>query len=129
MVTNGTSEIRVPPDLSVQTHQEGSAMKSILGSYHAGRGGHAPGHIRDAFDDAIEAYQSWEDGEPEPCVEISDTTIPITRVFHWLHNCNDIMPSTMCRRVDDLLPWLETCRQGSTYAMGARKLLAITRGT
>jgi hypothetical protein len=33
------------------------------------RHGHAPGHVRDMFLDAIEAYRAWQPGEPEPKVE------------------------------------------------------------
>lgn len=31
-------------------------------------GGHAPGYARDTFIAAIEAFEGWEDGEPEPSV-------------------------------------------------------------
>lgn len=33
------------------------------------RSGHYPGHIRDTFIRAIEAFADWNEGEPEPTVE------------------------------------------------------------
>jgi hypothetical protein len=32
--------------------------------------GHAPGHIREAALSAFEAWLNWNDGEPEPTVEL-----------------------------------------------------------
>ena len=33
------------------------------------RNGHAPGYVRDAFCNAIEAFVAWKPGEREPSVE------------------------------------------------------------
>ncbi len=60
------------------------------------RHGHAPGHIRSAFLDAVEAYSGWNDGDPEPCVEVEihyePRSTPISRVCGMLWNCTDIIP-------------------------------------
>jgi hypothetical protein len=35
-------------------------------SYSPLQGGHAPGDIREAFCDAVDAFDAWKDGEPSP---------------------------------------------------------------
>ncbi len=90
--------------------------------FNPARGGHAPGDIRDAFEEAIEAFQQWDGGEPEPLVDVRDQDVPISRICGLLWNCTDIMPSVACGAFgyfDDDLP------QGSTYAQGARRLKAL----
>lgn len=62
------------------------------------RNGHAPGHIRSAFLDAVDAYTDWSDGEPEPSVEVEihyePRAVPIGRVCSMLWNCTDIIPGS-----------------------------------
>jgi hypothetical protein len=36
------------------------------------RNGHAPGHVRETFCNAIEAFMAWNDSGPEPTVECED---------------------------------------------------------
>jgi len=61
-------------------------------------GGHAPGHVRDAFLAAIEAFYHWDDGEPEPTVpfEINyePVEIPISKACGLVWNCTDILPGS-----------------------------------
>jgi hypothetical protein len=92
--------------------------------YQPRLGGHAPGHLRDAFALAVEAYEAWNDGSAEPTVLVGHEEIPmkIGAVAGLLCNCTDIMGSFMCRDIDDLLPAGDECRSGSTYAIGARHL-------
>jgi len=80
-----------------------------MNRYDASRGGHAPGHLREAFCELIETGKMpdidfWWDGQ--------------ARMFEWLRgqlwNCSDIMPSGLCMDLD--LP------QGSTYARAVRSL-------
>lgn len=86
------------------------------------RNGHAPGHIRSAFLDAVEAYAAWNDGEPEPCVDVDvryePRPTPIGRVCGMLWNCSDIIPG-------DAFDTLEGCGvdvHRRTYAACARAL-------
>jgi hypothetical protein len=44
----------------------------VKSSYNPAVGGHAPGDIRDAFAEAVDAYERWDDGDPEPTVEVRD---------------------------------------------------------
>ena len=64
--------------------------------YKPARGGHAPGDLRDAFSASLEAFDLWEDGEPEPTVELRDKQVRISEVCGLLWNCSDTMPSTLC---------------------------------
>jgi hypothetical protein len=48
-----------------------SAACALRSSYNARLGGHAPGDLRDAFS-ALDAFQDWEAGTPEPTVKLRD---------------------------------------------------------
>ena len=69
-----------------------------LNRYDGGRGGHAPGHLREAFERYV------ENGAVGDCTD--DDSIGL------LWNCTDIMPSDLCAALEQ--------PQGSTYARGAR---------
>jgi hypothetical protein len=60
------------------------------------RGGHSPGHVRDAFLAALEAYLNWEDGDPEPTVEFEvnyePREITISKAAGLVWNCSDTLP-------------------------------------
>ena len=79
--------------------------------YHPTRGGHAPGHVREAFQDAIDG-----DGTLAEYVVIDDTPRPLTWLVGQLWNCTDIVPSATC--------WSLDMPQGSTYAQAARVVKA-----
>jgi hypothetical protein len=87
--------------------------------FNPGRGGHAPGDLRDAFADAVEAYAAWPEGGLEPRVELQDQPVPISRVFGLLHNCTDIMPRAIRDEVRDLVPGEAV---SGSYAAGAQVL-------
>ena len=96
--------------------------KSVLthSFYKPGRGGHAPGDIRDAFLEAIEAYEAWEDGDPEPCVEVRGRPMRLSEVCGLLWNCSDTMPGIDARHLEGMLRDLEaSC---GSYARAARAL-------
>ena len=96
----------------------------LVGSFYIpGRGGHAPGDLREAFGDAIEAYELWNDGEPEPTVEVREKAVLISAVCGYLWNCGDIMPHMMVDAINDLTPFDPLLRR--TYAAGARKLKSM----
>ena len=95
-----------------------------------GNGGHAGGHVRDMFLDAVDAYLAWEDGEPEPTVEfiVRDGNAPsgwgvrpitISRACGIVWNCSDILPSGAVSTLDNC--GIELNRR--TYAAAARELL------
>lgn len=96
-------------------------------AFNPGRGGHAQGHLREAFSDAVDAFEQWQDGEPEPSIAVGydETPMRLSAVAGLLWNCTDIMPGMLCQQINDLVPIGSECRQGSTYAKGARHLRAL----
>lgn len=54
--------------LSKPIHPWSRANRSTSYSFNR-RGGHAKGHVRDTFLDALEAYDGWDGEQPEPTVE------------------------------------------------------------
>ena len=90
------------------------------------RYGHAPGHIREAFLNAIEEFMAWNDGEPEPTVDVEfdyvPNTTPISAVCGLLWNCTDILPGSVYRDLRDGAQ-IELRRQ--TYAAAAQGMRAV----
>ena len=90
------------------------------------RSGHAPGHVRETFGNAIDAYMAWNVGEPEPTVEHEvnyvPREIPISKACTLVWNCTDIMPGVEYRRLCEVL---DVKRQ--TYAACARAMLAAIK--
>jgi hypothetical protein len=82
--------------------------------------GHAPGHVRDMFLEAIEAYRAWQPGEPEPKIEFEvryrPRLISISQACGLLWNCTDILPGAEVDALDGL-----PLRQ-RTYAAAARAM-------
>ena len=87
-----------------------------------GNGGHAPGHVRDTFLQALEAYLQWENGDPEPKVtyevRYEPQEISISEACGLVWNCTDIVPSLAFGTLEDC--GIECSRQ--TYAAAARAL-------
>ncbi|WP_342150415.1 hypothetical protein [Methylorubrum sp. SB2] len=98
----------------------------IHSRYTPARGGHAPGDLRNAFLEAIEAYEAWEEGTDEPTVDVRDRPVTLSRLCGLLWNCSDTMPGIEQRHLESLLParWIGEDRSGTlnTYAMAARAL-------
>jgi len=76
------------------------------------RWGHAPGHLREAFDEWVEAGADAK----TVTVGYAEAVMPTAWLLGQLWNCRDIMPSTLCADLD--------MRQGSTYAMAVRRVKA-----
>jgi len=98
-------------------------MTSLLAEsfYTPGRGGHAPGDLRKAFIEAVNAFEAWNPREPEPTVEVREQQIPISRIFGLLWNCSDTLPGEVRIHVADLDPHGEI---RMTYSAAARWLKA-----
>jgi hypothetical protein len=88
------------------------------GTGKARRGGHAPGHLREAFDQWVEQSNATSE---TVTVEIrhEETTKPIAWLWGKLWNCSDTMPGGLCGQLD--------MHVGSTYAQAVRALKAEAR--
>ena len=84
-------------------------------------------NIRQAFSDAVDAYEGWSNGEPEPSIEVgsADNVLPISRVAGMAWHSKDSMPRLLCDQINGLLRHPIECREGSSYAQGARHLKAM----
>ncbi len=78
--------------------------------YKPNRGGHAPGFLRDAFQEWVE-----EEDQEKNTVIIDDEEKPLLWLCGQLWNCTDVLPGPDCYMLD--VP----C--GSTYAQAARLVL------
>ncbi len=90
------------------------------------RSGHAPGHVRETFLVAIDAFMNWNSGEPEPRVgfEVNyvERQIPISKACTLVWNCTDIIPGLAYNELRDALDI-----KRKTYAACARAMLAAIK--
>lgn len=102
-------------------------MSTILkhSRYKPAIGGHAPGDLRDAFGEAVDAYEQWEDGAPEPTVELREQPVPISTVCGLLWNCADQLPGLLANQLRDLYRWPDEPPPSNTYGAAARRLKAM----
>jgi hypothetical protein len=82
--------------------------------------GHAPGHVRQAFEDAVEAMIKWHGSGREPTVdfEINYEPRPITlaQACTLVSRCTDCLPGWIADELSE--HGLKT----RTYAAGARAM-------
>jgi hypothetical protein len=89
-----------------------------MGYYHGkSNGGHAKGHVRDTFLEAIEAFWKWKGRGPIPTVQFEGGEISIADAAGMLWNCSDALPSEYSALFDE--------RPGS-YGAAARILRRAT---
>ena len=77
--------------------------------YKANRGGHAPGHLREA----LEVYLEIEDEEAMKEIFYEPEGKTLEWLLGQLWNCTDVMPYSLCDLLD--------LSQGSSYAQGVRR--------
>ena len=117
-----TSEANLKP-------QKKKGKRMLRSHYSTSRGGHAPGHLREAFEEYwINPPADFGGREeapvglwrPEPgwiekaTVELDGEKVPMPWLVGQLWNCSDIMPEGLCSEMD--LP------PGTTYAQAVRTL-------
>ena len=94
------------------------------------RNGHAPGHIRETFLSAVDAFLEWKVGEPLPTVEFEIRYVPrpisIMKACGLVWNCTDIMPGTS---FDILKDDARLEMKSRTYAACARAMHAAIPAT
>lgn len=97
-------------------------------SYHPGRGGHAPGDLRDVFGDAVETLRVDPLAGRHSIVELRDQQVTIAEVCGQLVNCTDILPSHLLNEiaeVHEMRATEELPRMRGSYAAAARLLLRV----
>lgn len=99
---------------------------TFLGSFYLpSRGGHAPGDLREAFADAVDAFEAWGGSDPGPTIEVRGGRLTVRAVCGLLWNCSDVMPSTMSQQLNDPTKWPQDGLRSNTYAAGARLLKSL----
>ena len=83
--------------------------------YRANRGGHAPGHLRDA----LLEYFDLESESDKVIIGYEEHVIPLRWLLGQLWNCTDVLPSQYCEILG--------IDQGSTYAIAVRMLKSETQ--
>lgn len=78
---------------------------------------HFPGHVRDAFIEAVESQGFFRLRSPATSVVLDGRRIRLSTLCRQLSSCGDTMPSEDCDLLD--LPL------GSCYADGARAVAAM----
>lgn len=63
-------------------------MTRLLPALHEG---HAPIHLHHAFEDALEAFEGWGLGQPEPEVGFDGGLVPVSSVFGRMRTCSDLL--------------------------------------
>lgn len=61
--------------------------------------GHAPIFLHQAFDDALDAFETWEPALSEPEVELDGRAVPISSVFGRMRSCTDLLPGRIVDNV------------------------------
>jgi hypothetical protein len=87
--------------------------------------GHAPGHLRDPFNETMDAFLEWEGG-PEPMVTYEVHYVPrlitLSEACKLLSRCNDILGHTYSSRMRDVLDV-----RHQTYGAVARVMLVAIK--
>ena len=65
--------------------------------------GHAPFVLHQAFSDALDAYEDWLPGQPEPRVQLEMRKVPVSAIFGRMRTCYDILPSRLSDLVNSLV--------------------------
>jgi hypothetical protein len=100
-------------------------MRHLLPPLHEG---HAPIFLHYAFEDALDAFEAWRPGEPEPVVDCDGKATAISAVFGRMRTCTDILP---VRILDEIAAAIdpdaleELTPNSTTYAEAARVLRAL----
>ena len=88
--------------------------------------GHAPITLHNAFHEALEALEAWEEGNEEPLVVVDGRKIPISHLFAHMCDCTDLLP----RRTRDVLESIVDGRSfrasgASLYGDGAQLVIPL----
>lgn len=96
----------------------------------APRSGHLPGHIRDTFLLAVDAFIASDTGEPLPFVPYEiryrERLISVAEACRLVWNCTDILPGDIFRELQDCL---RTPPVSQTYAAAAQAILNDLRAS
>ncbi|MBF0142584.1 MAG: hypothetical protein HQL57_02015 [Magnetococcales bacterium] len=73
-----------------------------------------PENFKQFFQKAVEAFEKWPPGEPEPTLSFRNQDLTLRRITNLVWACQDALPVEWCHALQLTLD--------STYADGARQL-------
>ena len=90
--------------------------------------GHAPFFLHMAFHDALDAFEDWAPGDPEPVVELETSAVPVSAVFGRMRTCTDLLPQRTIDAVRTVVSGAEVPalpQDGVSYAAAAMVMRAL----
>jgi hypothetical protein len=100
-------------------------MQGVRRRYQANRGGHAPGHLRDAFLAWVDEIDFIEPAEVLPTFPVDGEDRDLLWLFGQLWNCTDVLPGGTVEKLEDMLG---TRLNRRTYAAAVRELRPVFTG-
>lgn len=99
-------------------------MVHLLPALHEG---HAPIQLHLAFEDALDAFESWAPGQPEPEVLFEEKPVAISAIFGRMRRCSDLLPRRLLDHACDVSGAQNSHLddQSATYAHAALLLRAL----
>lgn len=86
--------------------------------YTPAAGGMAPPYLLNDFVSAVFAYDTWQDGEPEPHIPMNDFTMSVSAVFALLwQSTNPLPPSVTAFMRAEGVPGMETYGQAASHLL------------
>ena len=115
-----------------------ATVKSNRNTHRLPRGGHAPGYMREAFLEAVEAYYESGAEEPLPIVTIAppprmkrnplrliqrpEKSVDLRAMCGLMWNCSDILPRSERESINEICASMYERTDVYTFAQGARAL-------
>ncbi len=94
--------------------------------YQPSLGGHAPGDVRDAFLEAVDAFLEWDEVGDEPTIDVRGKDLTISAVCGLVWNCSDCLPGGTR---EALYAFAGNDQRITSYAIGARLLKDVVAKT
>ena len=60
-------------------------------------------NIHPAFEEAVDAFEVWGEGEPEPTIEVDSESLTIPQICGRLWNDTNFMPNRVHSRIRDII--------------------------
>lgn len=89
--------------------------------------GHAPIGLHFAFEEALEAFEAWEPGMPEPAVPFEGRQVRVSAIFGRMRRCSDLLPQRVLDHVCEVVGNRSAAFEAdsATYAEAAFLLRAL----
>lgn len=99
-------------------------MVRLLPALHEG---HAPIQLHLAFEDALDAFETWGPNQPEPQVVFEEKPVAISAIFGRMRSCSDLLPQRLLDHACEAsgIENRQLSDESATYAHAALLLRAL----